>query len=321
MNIHKEFPLSQILWYKIGGTASFLLEVSSKEDIVKAFDFIEKNKIGKYYVLGFGSNLLFSDDYYDGVVIRFVHPQESSIILTKNGLVEAFAGEILDNIIVFSLKHNMIGLEWAGGLPGTVGAAIRGNVGAFGSEIKDVCVNAMVLKIESQGSEILHLNSEKLGFSYRNSIIKTKKNLIVVSGAFQLSSGGISKTAEARNMYLSHIEYRKENHPLGYPNCGSVFKNVVEKENVEKVLQVYPNLKENVDTKWHGKISMGALIVKLGLSGYKVGNAQVSQKHSNFIVNLGGAKFIDVVTIIRVIQKKIEDTFGFTPEVEVEIVK
>ncbi len=120
--------------------------------------------------------------------------------------------------------------------------------------------------------------------------------------------------------YNNNIEYRRIRHPLEYPNCGSVFKNIAIPEHVEKVLDVFPDLEEKIKRDWHGKVSMGYLIKRLDMSGYRVGNAMVSQKHCNFIVNLGGARSTDVLSIIKVIQEKFLETFDFVPEVEVEIV-
>lgn len=321
MNIYKDFDLSRILWYRIGGKARFLLEVSDKEDLLKALDFIEKNNIEKHFVIGLGSNLLFSDEPYDGAVIRFVSAGESTIDEISSGLIYSSACEILDSVIDFALRNNLTGLEWAGGLPGLVGAAVRGNVGAFGGEVKDVLEEAEVLKMENGKWKLGKLNNLQMEFSYRNSLVKKNKDTYVISAFFRLKNAGISKTETARQTYIDHIEHRRRNNPLEYPNCGSVFKNIIKKEEVEVVLDVLPELKENVDKKWHGKVSMGALIGKLGLSGFQVGKAQVSPKHNNFIVNLGGASFMDVLTIIRKIQNDFMDTFGFMPEVEVEIVE
>lgn len=321
MQIHKDFDLSKILWYRIGGKAAHLLEVANKEDLLKALDFIEKNNIEKHFVIGLGSNLLFSDESYEGAIIRFVPAKESTIDETSSGLVYSFAGEVLDNVIDFSLRNNLVGLEWAGGLPGLVGAAVRGNVGAFGGEIKDILQEVEILeKVDGRWSLVKKSNSE-LEFSYRNSLVKKSEDMYVVSATFRLKNVGISKTDVARQTYIGYIEYRTEHNPLEYPNCGSVFKNIIKKEEVEAVLDVFPELRESVDTKWHGKVSMGALIGKLGLSGFQVGKAQVSPKHNNFIVNLGGASFMDVLTIIRKVQNDFTDTFGFMPEVEVEIVE
>jgi len=137
MKIYKDFPLSNVLWYRIGGSAQYLIEVSTKQEIFDAFDFIDKNKIKKQIVIGLGANILMADTPYEGAVIRLMrNDQKTSLHITPDGLIEGFPGELLDDLIHFSFNSGMVGLEWAGGLPGTIGGGVRGNVGAFGGEIK-----------------------------------------------------------------------------------------------------------------------------------------------------------------------------------------
>jgi UDP-N-acetylmuramate dehydrogenase len=321
MIIQKDFPLSQILWYKIGGKTKYLLEAENSEDIKKALDFIEKNNIQKVFICGLGSNLIFTDDYFDGAVIRIVQTKKTdNSFQAKNEFATIFAGAVLDDVIQFSFNNNIIGLEWAGGLPGTIGAGVRGNVGAFGKEIKESLFSVEVLEIKNTGYSLRTIKKTDLHFSYRNSLIKENKNLIIVSTTFQLQPAAFEDVVKAKNTYMNNINYRKEHHPIEYPTCGSVFKNITDANQIQKILAIWPDIKESMDTKWHGKISMGYVVKRLGFSKYRVGNMQVSEKHANFIVNLGNAKASDVLTIIKEIQNKVQETFGFIPEVEVEIV-
>src|SRR5579872_2049861 len=168
MQIYKEFELKDILWYKIGGTTKYFIEVSCEEELKEAFDYISQNNISKFFVVGLGANLLFTDEYFDGAVIRISSDPQPIIINTqddfkenshsddqdskhdiviKDDLITAFAGVTLDAVIQVAFNNNMIGLEWAGGLPSTIGAAIRGNVGAFGGEISASTVEAKVLRV------------------------------------------------------------------------------------------------------------------------------------------------------------------------------
>ncbi len=321
MQIYKDLPLSEILWYKIGGAAKYVLEAQSKTDILQALEFINKNNITKYLVVGIGANLLVADTYFDGAVIKLNREESTRHITKKDNIITAFAGELLDDVIQYSFAHNLVGLEWAGGLPSSVGGAIRGNVGAFGHEIMDSFVSAQVIEIGDTSHQVKTYSKDDMAFAYRTSIIKQQKNFIVVSSSFSLQAVNEEGMQEAKNIYYQNNEYRRINHPIEYPSCGSTFKNIIEKEKIEKVLSVFPDLKEKIEKKWHGKVSTGHLITKLGLCGYKVGNAQASEKHPNFIVNLGGASFTDVYTIIQTIQQKFTQTFGFSPELEVEIVQ
>lgn len=319
MKVYSGFDLKDILWYKIGGRARYLIDVETKNDIKGAFEFLNKEKVKKIFFLGSGSNLIFADEYFDGAVIRFI-PGSNSIRRVRPHIIEANAGALLDDVIQFAFENKLIGLEWAGGLPGDIGAAIRGNVGAFGGEIKDSVKEAEVFEVANGKPRFKILKRFELRFSYRNSIVK-KNRWGVVSAQFRLKHADESELQRARQTYLNNIEYRKIRHPLEYPNCGSVFKNISDPEHVKKVIEVFPDLAEKIKRDWHGKVAMGYLIKRLDLSEYKVGDALVSPKHCNFIVNLGNARATDVLLIIKVIQEKFLETFNFVPEVEAEIVR
>lgn len=319
MQIYSDVPLNTIVWYQIGGIAKFVIDVSSKDELHEALEYIQSKKIQNIFVLGLGSNMIFPDEGFDGVVLRFLNQKDGEgIRLVSDNVVECFAGETLDSLINFCLDNGLVGLEWAGGLPGTVGAAVRGNVGAFGGEIKDSFKKAHCIKILPHGGyEELVINHEEMEFAYRNSLVK-KEKLIVISSQFELKKGTPEELLNAREIYYENILYRQNKHPLDYPNCGSVFKNI-SGENVDKVLNKWSDIKELVEGKWHGKVSMGYVIDRLGLKGFRVGNAQISEKHQNFIVNLGGAKSSEVKEIITKIEKKVQEEFGFTPEIEIEV--
>jgi len=325
MHIYKDFPLSDILYYKIGGRAKFVLKIQNKEDLEKALDFVYKNKIKRILPIGFGSNLLLNDKPFDGAVLWFckaesISAESSSIVVWKDNLIEAFASAILDDVIQFSFVNNLIGLEWAGGLPSTVGGAVRGNVGAFGGEIKNHIENIKVADLNDSNHLINILPNSKLQFSYRDSLIKRNKSLLIISVRFKLQKGTPEEVEKAKKVYQDHIEYRNKNHPMEYPSCGSVFQNIVAKEDVEEILKKWPDAKELSAQKWHNKIAMGYVINRLGFSGFQTGGAQVSTKHANYIVNRNNARFNDVVSIIDKIKEKFSQTFGFSPELELEIV-
>ena len=318
MKIHENFDLADIVYYKIGGKARFLIDIENKEDLIKAFELLKKEKVHDYFILGHGSNLILPDTYYGGAILRFL-PGKNSMKLLKANTVEAFAGDVLDKVIQFGFENNLTGLEWAGGLPGTVGAAVRGDVGAFGGEIKDVVKEVEVAEVVNGKLKFTILKRFELKFGYRSSLVK-KKKLIVVNVWFRLKTAEQSAVQKARQNYISNIEYRKRRHPLEFPNCGSVFKNISDPEQIKAILEVYPELEEKVKRDWRGKVSMGYLIKWFEMDGFQIGNAQISPKHCNFIINLGGAKAEEVKAIIRRVQNKFHETFGFRPEVEVEIV-
>ncbi len=322
MQVYKNVPLSTILWYEIGGVAETVIDISSTQDLHEALQYIQDHNITNVFSIGFGSNILFPDTIFNGVILRFqIQEDGEGVRRISEDTVEAFAGEMFDSVIQFGFDNSLIGLEWAGGLPGTVGAAVRGNVGAFGGEVQDVFFKAHCIKILDHGGyEELILTRDEMEFAYRTSKVK-KEKLIVVSSQFKLKIATPEELLNAREAYYQNIIYRQERHPLDYPNCGSVFKNISNTVEVEKVKKTWPNTKELIETKWHGKVSMGYLIERLGLKGFQVGKAQVSEKHQNFIVNLGGAKSQDVRKIITTIENAVQKEFGFTPEVEIEIIE
>ena len=317
---HEHFPLSTILYYRIGGVARFLLEAVSREDVLEAIEFARSSGVDRLVVVGLGSNLLFPDGLFDGAVLRIAGSKARQIREPEPGLVEAFAGEELDNVIGFGFERGYTGLEWAGGLPGTVGAAVRGNVGAFGGELKDVLERAEVLEVREGEPEVHSLDNAALRFSYRDSVLKRNRRAAVLSAAFRLRRASEEDLARAMETYRGNIQYRHRNHPMEYPTCGSVFKNVERQDEVERVLAVWPDVRPLVETRWRGKVSMGYAINRLGLSGLQMGGAQISPKHSNFIVNLGAARFADVHGLIELVKERFHQSFGFAPETEVEIV-
>src|SRR5882672_185388 len=173
MQIEKDFELSQVLWFQIGGKARYFLRCMNRNDIFAALDFVEAHHPQRIFICGQGSNLLFTDDYFDGVVIQIGTGSKPQISFSDTRAT-AFAGETLDSLIQLSLNNSLTGLEWAGGLPGTVGAGIRGNVGAFGGEIKDNLLQAEVLEFDDKNIDVLEMKNEDFHFAYRQSIVKER---------------------------------------------------------------------------------------------------------------------------------------------------
>ena len=320
MVVYKNFPLSKILYYKIGGKSEFVLKIENKEDLLEALAFVKKNKIKKVLPIGLGSNLLMSDDFFDGAVLWFSTSSKNGITQKDSGLIEAFSSMLLDDLIQFCFSKNLIGLEWAGGLPSTVGGAVRGNVGAFGGEISKSVDSIEVFEVREDGEFIQKtLKASDLELNYRESLVKKHKNWIIGNCYFKLNIAN-DKMAKAKEEYSSHIDYRNRNHPMDYPSCGSVFKNITKKEEVQKVIDKWPDIKELVDNKWYHKASMGYVINRLGFSSFRIGGAKVSEKHANYIVNVDHARFDDIYSIIEKIKEKFSKTFSFSPELEVEVV-
>jgi UDP-N-acetylmuramate dehydrogenase len=321
MEILKNDNIKDRLYYKIGGTVKYVLKCTTEEDIEDALYFIDQNNIQKYLVIGLGSNILMPDDFYDGAVILLGSKNTPQIEILGEDRVKVFAGELFDTLINVTLDNNLIGLEWAGGLPSTVGGAVRGNAGAFGGETKDKVESVEVIEMRDGEIKKTTLTNEECKFGYRHSYIKDNPQLIVVNTTFALKKATPDEVKKSRDVYRDHIEYRNTNHPMQYPSCGSVFKNIRDKKQVEKMLEVWPDAKELVHGKWHGKFSMGYAIKRFGLTGKKIGGAQISKDHSNYIVNVDNAKYNDVTALISLVIDTFQSTFGFSPEPELQIVK
>lgn len=312
IDIKQSVSLAPYTWYKIGGPAEFFVSIKSDHEYQEALEFASEKQI-QTTILSEGSNVLVSDKGIQGLVIN---PLNKDISVDSN-IISAGSGASLKDVLEASLDHGLTGLEWAGGLPGSFGAAIRGNVGAYGGEIAD-CVNSVVMyTFEVSEWKRIELTADKMKFSYRSSLAKLNGN-IVISATLKLNQPEATDVESARDEMLSHIQSRAERHPLEYPNCGSVFKNIHDPQTVDKILKIVPELKNSVASKWHGKIPAAALIQHAGLQGYKQGGAQISDKHAAFIVNIENSKSSDVKKIIEHVQSELKNKYNIELEPEVQ---
>ncbi len=310
--IQSNIPLKNFSNFKIGGNAKYFLEVKSVEELIAGLrkwqeiskDFPKEEK--KIFVLGSATNVLFSDNGFDGLVIK----NSIEKIEKKDDVVTIGAGVLVSNLLDFCIDNSLSGLEWAGGLPGTVGGAVRGNAGAYSGETKD-----NVLEVESINLKTLETkkrSKDECEFDYRASIFKNKAtDEIITFISFKLANG--SKN-EIRRLIEDKKERRKLRHPLEYPNIGSIFKNVpVDKFAPEKL----ENLSQYIKDDPFPVIPTAKLTFLSGLCGKRIGDAIVSEKHTNFIVNLGNAKAKDVKELIKIIQEAVKQEFGVDLEPEV----
>jgi len=310
--IQREVALKDFSNYKIGGNASYFLEIKTKEDLSEGLkewkeiskDLAEGEK--KFFFLGGGTNILFSDEGFDGLVIK----NSMDGISLDEDKVTTGAGTLFSNLVDFCVNNSLSGLEWAGGMPGTVGGAVRGNAGAFGGETKDNVLQVTSINLETQ--EQITRNREDCQFSYRNSIFKKqKKNEIIASVVFGFSKGSQEKIKE---QVLKEVEFRQTKHPLESPNVGSIFKNVP----FDAVPQSYKTeLSQYVKDDPFPVVPTAKIIFLAGLKGRRVGDAMVSDKHTNFIVNLGNAKAKDVEDLIEIIKREVRQKFEITLEEEI----
>lgn len=272
-----------------------------KEAIVEA----QRQKL-QLFVLGGGTNVLFSDRGFDGLVLR---PNTSSVD-ARGETVVVGAGVSMANLVAFAAEHGLSGLEWAGGLPGTVGGAIRGNAGAFGGEMRGAVESVRSIDIGS--GEERERRASVCRFDYRTSIFKEKNGReIILSAMLRLKKGDARKIAEA---VKEKVDYRERHHPLEYPSIGSIFKNV----SVKAVPKAHrATFSRVVKADPFPVVPAAYLISEAGLRGISCGGAVVSPKHPNFIVNALMATAADVKNLINLVKGEVRRKFGIELEIEV----
>lgn len=286
MRILENEPMRTHTTFRIGGAARFYIIPQSTEEIRESIRFAGERKL-PYIMIGKGSNVLFPDEGYNGVVIEIGSGMEG-MDFPDECRIRAQAGISLSALAGAAARHSLTGLEFASGIPGTLGGAVTMNAGAYGGEIRDCIVSATVL--DGNGKE-QELDKEQLQLGYRSSVIQ-KKGYIVLDAVFELKKGDkeeiLAKMKELNTR-------RREKQPLEFASAGSTFK------------------------RPEGHFA-GKLIEESGMKGYRLGDAQVSEKHCGFVINRGNATSLDVQNVIRDVQKRVYETSGILLEPEIKII-
>ena len=271
---------------KIGGDAAYFVSVFDRDELLELMKYINQNSV-PYFLLGNGSNILVSDNGFDGVVITLDGEfKEMSVSGTR---ITAGAGAFLSQISRTALEHSLTGVEFASGIPGTLGGALVMNAGAYGGEMKQIVKTVCVLEKDKTGYEIKSYTVDDMKFAYRYSIAK-ERELIFLSAEMALTKGEASKIKETMEELNRQ---RREKQPLEYPSAGSTFK------------------------RPEGYFA-GKLISDAGLKGYSVGGAQVSEKHAGFCINKGNATAADFERLMQDVIKKVKEETGVVLEPEIE---
>ncbi|MFJ5713401.1 UDP-N-acetylmuramate dehydrogenase [Neobacillus sp. NPDC093127] len=284
--VKKNESLAQHTTIKIGGPADLLIEPSSVENLNHVMGVIRKHRL-KWRAIGRGSNLLVSDKGIEGAVIKLGsgldHLEINDTEITVGG------GHSLVSLSTLISKKGLTGLEFASGIPGSVGGAVYMNAGAHGSDISKILTRARIL---FDDGTMEWLSSAEMEFSYRTSVLQKKRPGIVVEAVFQLAQGD---RAAIVSQMLKNKDYRKETQPWNFPCAGSIFRNPL------------PNY-------------AGKLIEVAGLKGFSIGGAKISEMHGNFIVNAGNATAGDVLALIEHVKDTIYSLYEIKMETEVEII-
>jgi UDP-N-acetylmuramate dehydrogenase len=280
--IKQDEPLKLHCSYRTGGNARYFAEPKNNAELLKVWGFL-KNYGVKYTIIGNGSNVLFDDDGYDGLVIS-LKKLNRFIILDGEKLI-AGSGVTLDDLVSIAVENHLAGIERLSGIPGTVGGAIYMNAGAFDVEIKDVVESVEVFK----DGIFKVLKRDDISFSYRKSSITDE---IVTAASFSMKY----VLDDLFRVRLDILKRRDEKQPLDYPSCGSVFK---------RPIGTYA----------------GKLIEECGLKGFSIGGAKISEKHGNFIINYNNATSKDIKEIIEYTKKVVFEKTGIMLEEEVKIIE
>lgn len=274
-------PMAHHTTIKIGGNADLFVFPSDKDDAVELLKYLQQNKLS-YIVIGNGSNILVNDSGINGIVISF--SKGLNKLKFRDGFIEVEAGIQISRFVDFCIQNDKQGVEKLAGIPGTIGGAIIMNAGAYNCEISDYILDIDIIR----EGELIRVKKNEANFGYRTSGLS---NSIVLSARFDLPNGIRYEAMKVRSEYL---QKRNQTQPLNYPNCGSVFKNP-------------PSM------------YAAKLIEESNLKGLRIGDAQISEKHANFIVNLGNAKAVEVLKLIDICKETVEKKFGIILQLEIKL--
>ncbi len=286
-DLEERVLLSTCTTFAVGGPARWFVSPKDEQTLIRVIDLCKKEEV-PYFVLGYGSNLLVSDHGYKGVIIRL--KKHFSNVVFSGQTVKAGGGASLKRLLNGALENGYVGLSFAAGIPGSVGGAIYMNCGAYDKDIASVLSSVTVYQPENH--TVVTLPKEKLGFSYRHSLLMETR-WIVLEACFTLEhTSDASVLAAEKRQAEEYIQSRKQKQPLQYPSAGSTFK---------RPTGAYA----------------GKLIMEAGLAGFSIGDAAVSSKHCGFIVNRGHASADDIYRLCKAVQKIVKEKTGFELEPEI----
>lgn len=281
----EDVSLKEYTTYKVGGKAKIMVYPKSTDKLILLLKYLKDNNI-KFMVLGFGSNVLFSDNLYDGVIIKL---DEFNNIEFEETKVTCGCGASLMKVAMMAVRRGLTGLEFASGIPGSIGGAIYMNAGAYKSDMGYIVSKVKVL---TKDYKVITMVNKEMNFHYRTSFLQKNKDYICLEATFKLKKGN---KEEMENLINERKKRRLESQPLEYPSAGSVFRNP------------------------EGDFA-GRLIEELGYKGLEKGGAQVSSKHANFIINKGNASSKDIKELIEFVKDSVYDKYKIKLKVEQEFI-
>ncbi len=284
IDCEEDYDLTNYNTMKLISSCYLIVHPKDTQELKSIVDIAKEYKT-KYFVLGNGSNTILPI-YYDGIVIKL---DKFKRMICKNGKICVGAGYMLNKLANKMSDLGYTGLEWATGIPGTIGGAIYSNAEAYKCPISDIVKHVILF----DGKNTIEYSNEEMKFGYRTSILRNNPDLIVLSCDIELKKGNIE---DIKSLIKERTKRRIETQPLDYPSCGSVFRN--------------PSIAPS-----------GKIIEDLGFKGFKIGGAKVSEKHANFIINDGGSTSKDVIKIIKTIKKEVKKVYKIDLMLEQEIIE
>lgn len=284
-NLLIDEPLSKHTSFKIGGKAKFLVKPKKLEEIIKTYLLLTESHV-PFYVLGNGTNVLASDNGFNGVIIKL---DNYAGIENVEGIIHVLSGTSLSKVVNYVNELGLQGMEDGYGIPGTIGGAVIMNASAYNYETSHFVLGVLAII----DGKITYLKNEELQFSYRNSIFKNYKDAIILR--VDLKFDKVADSEELKKRSAEIMQMRINNQPLNYPSAGSVFKRI-------------------------NGVIVSKLIDEAGLKGYTVNDAQVSTKHAGFIVNLNKATCNDVISVIKHVKQVIFEKHGLQLEEEIKYI-
>ena len=286
-------PMSKHTSFRIGGNAAALVICNDEEELSAVLGKCTAAEDAEYMMIGNGSNFLVSDDGYQGIMIRLGGSFDTVSVEGESAdgsvTVRAGAAKLLSAVSAFLAGNGLAGMEFASGIPGSVGGAVFMNAGAYGGEMKDIVISVRLMKPD--GSQITELSAEEMDFGYRHSMVE-ESGMIVLSALLRLHR---DDPAEIASRIRELQDKRNAKQPVNFPSAGSTFK---------RPAQGYA----------------AALIDEAGLKGYRCGGAMVSEKHAGFVINTGGATAEDVLEVMRHVREVVYANSGITLEPEVRLI-
>ena len=289
--IKRNVPLSEFTTFKVGGPSDYLIEIENEEEFEGSILWAIDKRI-PYFILGKGANVLVNDNGYRGLII---YTGKFNEISENNVEVSAKCGALLDDLVEYVSTKGLSGMEFLAGMPGTVGGAVYMNARAYGGEISNVIRDASVLIVDEKKRTVKKqiIRKKEMEFSYKSSIFQ-RKNVYLLEATFKLKRGNkqqiANKVSEIRSLRREKGEYL-------FPSAGCIFKN-----------------------DYSIGVSTGKIIDECGLKGLKIGNAEVYERHANFIINKGGAKAKDIYNLIKLIEKEVKEKTGIKLKREIVLV-